>query len=293
MLSSSSYPVNTVWAKKHNSNSNNSNEKNVDENSNNNIQPSSNDPNTAADVASTTPLDVKGNDNISSSGIITPPHVKGNVSSSSSSSGVIPSAQSVFETGTITLPQGVNGFIINIPDEAHHPLTDNKAISVKNAHYIPSDLIVPSSTSIGFIHGDPNHIHSEIIKDSSNGNVVWQTTPVSHPSGSDIKILPPGKYSISDEKYPDMAGTITVQGGIKSTGNLVVGGYFTPTSMLDKFKSEFSAAGFNILSTYDFPVKTVQKDLNGPTTLIIYSTNQPMQDAMSKVAPMLGELPYK
>jgi len=71
----------------------------------------------------------------------------------------IPAAKSVFDTGTMLLSASVSGFIIYIPDESHHPLTDNKTMSLKNAHYIPSNLVIPFGTSIAFVHGDPNHIH--------------------------------------------------------------------------------------------------------------------------------------
>src|ERR1044072_4537238 len=103
----------------------------------------------------------------------------------------IPTAKSVYDTGAMSLPASVSGFIIDIPDESHHPLTDNKTMSLKNAHYIPSTLVIPSGTAIAFVHGDPNHIHSEIVKDTSTGNAVWQTIPVRHPGGSDSKILGP------------------------------------------------------------------------------------------------------
>jgi hypothetical protein len=116
----------------------------------------------------------------------------------------------------MSLPASVSGFIIDIPDEAHHPLTDNKTMSLKNAHYIPSTFVIPSGTAIAFVHGDPNHIHSEIVKDTSTGNAVWQTIPVIHPGGSDTKILGPGSYTISDQKYsPPMSGNITVLGNIR------------------------------------------------------------------------------
>jgi hypothetical protein len=54
-------------------------------------------------------------------------------------------------------------------------------MSLRNARYLPSNLVIPSGTSITFVHGDPNHIHIEIVKYSSTGNVAWQTIPVSHP----------------------------------------------------------------------------------------------------------------
>lgn len=205
----------------------------------------------------------------------------------------IPSAQSVYESGKMQLPSDVNGFIISIPDEGHHPLSDQKTISPNNPHYLPNELIVPSGTSIAFVHGDPNHIHSETLADKTGGNVAWQTTAVKHPDGSDVKVLPPGTYDITDKKYPDMTGTITVSNNEKSSGNLVVGGLFVPTPSLDKYKSDFKNAGLDITSTYDFTSKTVQKDINGPNTLIIYATTQPIQDAISKLSPIIGSLPYK
>ena len=72
------------------------------------------------------------------------------------------------------------------------------------------------------MHGDPNHVHSEIVKDTSTGNVVWQTIPVKHPGDSGTKVLNPGSYTISDQKYSPMSGNITVQGNMQSRGNNLV-----------------------------------------------------------------------
>lgn len=205
----------------------------------------------------------------------------------------IPSAQSVYDSGKMQLSSDVNGFIISIPDEGHHPISDQKTISPNNPHYLPNDLTIPSGTSIAFVHGDPNHIHSETMTDKTGGNVVWQTSAVKHPGGSDVKILPAGTYDITDKKYPDMTGTITVSDNEKSSGNLVAGGLFVPTSSLDKYKTDFKNAGLDVASTYDFTSKTVQKDINGPNTLIIYTTSQPIPDAISKLLPIIDSLPYK
>jgi hypothetical protein len=212
----------------------------------------------------------------------------------------IPTAKSVYSTGAMSLPPSVKGFIVYMPDEAHEPLKENRTISIKNAHYIPSNLVVPVGTSIAFVHGDPNHVHIEIIKGGNNTinseKVVWQTTPVKHPGGSDVKVLPLGSYNISDEKYTPMTGTIRVVDGSKqSTGNnLVVGGIFVPTGSLKEYKSDFAAAGFQILSEYNFLSKVVQKDIAGPTTLLIYSTaNMNMQDSIAKLKPIIESLPYR
>ena len=44
------------------------------------------------------------------------------------SSDSIPTAQSVYDTGVMSLPSSVKGVIVFIPDEAHHPasMTNNK-----------------------------------------------------------------------------------------------------------------------------------------------------------------------
>ncbi len=85
------------------------------------------------------------------------------------------------------------------------------------------------------------------------------------------KVLPAGKYSVTDAKYNWMKGTITVSPSQKSTGNLVVGGFYTPTNQvannkdndggahpgwLGYYKTEFPSNGFKILSLFDFHYAT-------------------------------------
>mgnify|MGYP006264584651 CR=1 FL=1 len=122
-------------------------------------------------------------------------------------------------------------------------------------------------------------MHTEIVTDS-NGNRVWTTNTISHPGATDSKVLPPGSYTITDAKYPSMKGTITVEPNVKSNGNVVTGAIFAPTPSLEKYRSQFQSAGFQIASTFDFTsAVTKQPDISGPTTLIVYSTSQPLDDA--------------
>gem|GEM_PF-4958021 len=205
----------------------------------------------------------------------------------------MPTAKSVFDTGTLSLPSSVKGFLIYIPDEAHHPLSDDKTISLKNANYIPTHLIIPKGTGIAFVHGDPGHIHIELVKDNKTNQVVWQTTPIKHPGGSDTKVLAPGSYSVSDDKYAPMKGSINVDGNVQATGDLTVGGIFVPTNSLAKYKSDFTSAGFQVSSSNDFVSKTSQKDISGPNTLIIYSTHVPIDKAITSIKPIIESLPYR
>ena len=202
-------------------------------------------------------------------------------------------AQSIHDTGKLVVIPSFSGVIISLPDETHHPDTDNKRINPQNGHYLPENLVIPSGTAVAFAHGDPNHVHTEIVTDSS-GNKVWTTTTISHPGATDSKVLPPGTYTITDAKYPPMKGTITVEPNVKSNGNLVTGAIFAPTSSLDKIRSEFQSAGFQIASTFDFTsAVTKQKDLVGPTTLIVYSTSMNMDNAKTALLPILKSLTYK
>jgi hypothetical protein len=210
-----------------------------------------------------------------------------------SESNSIPDAQYVYESGTMSLPASVKSFIIMIPDEAHHPPEDDKTISPKNPNFLPTTLEVLDGTEIAFIHGDPSHTHVEILKDK-DGNVAWETTPVEHPGGSDIKSLSSSgsPYSISDKEFTNMEGQINVSNE-KSTGSLTVGGFFIPTKDLDQYKSEFADAGFDVISDFGFTTESIQKDLAGDNTLLIYSTSQPVKDAIEKLLPLMESLPYE
>ena len=92
-----------------------------------------------------------------------------------------------------------------------------------------------------------------------------------------------------------MKGTVTVEPNVKTSGgNLVTGAIFIPTPLLEQYQSQFQSAGFQISSSFDFTsAVTKQKDLNGPTTLVVYSTSQPLDDAKTKLLPILKSLPYR
>lgn len=202
-------------------------------------------------------------------------------------------AKSIYDTGQLVVIPAFSGVIISLPDETHHFDNENLRISLANGHYLPENLVIPSGTAVAFAHGDPNHVHTEIITDNG-GNRVWTTTTISHPGATDSKILPPGTYTITDAKYSSMKGTITVEPNVKSTGNLVTGAIFAPTTSLQKYISELQSAGFQIASTYDFiSAVTKQRDIAGPTTLILYSTTMNMDSAKTALLPILKSLPYK
>ena len=67
----------------------------------------------------------------------------------------IPNAESVYISESMKIPPSVGTFVILIPNEAHENWSDekHKLITDKNST-IPTNLIVPSGTSIVFLHAD-------------------------------------------------------------------------------------------------------------------------------------------
>jgi hypothetical protein len=135
-------------------------------------------------------------------------------------------------------------------------------------------------------------------------------------NSSEPVVLLTGKYNVIDTKYTWMKGSITVTanqqkqnsiGTRYNTGDLVVGGFYTPTNQvannkdndggvhpgwLGYYKAEFPKTGFTILSQYNFRYATCKYCPGGfwpdqktaDHTLIFFSTQQPLSKALNKLA---------
>ena len=133
--------------------------------------------------------------------------------------------------------------------------------------------------------------------------------------------LPVGKYDVTDINYPWMRGTITVTYNNKnndssgSSSNLIVGGLYTPTNRvannldndggshpgwLGYYTNKFPKNGFSILSKYNFHYATCKYCPGGfwpdqkiaDHTLIVYSTSQPLSEALSNLSRMVWNNVY-
>jgi hypothetical protein len=232
----------------------------------------------------------------------------------------IPSAESVYQSQSMILPPSVRTFIWYVVNEAHENSANerHKYVSDHNPIYIPTNLVVPQGTAITFLDADAPwdtpHPHTINIMDSS-GNMVYTTGKMDYTNSSTPKVLPAGKYSVMDTKYAWMKGNITVSSSQKSTGNLVVGGFYAPTNQvannkdndggvhsgwLGYYKTEFSKNGFTILSEYNFHYATCRYCPGGfwpdqktaDHTLLIYSTDQPILVALTKLSTMVWNNVY-
>jgi hypothetical protein len=147
-------------------------------------------------------------------------------------------AQSVYQSQSMTLPQSVGTFIWYIVDEAHEDAVTerHKYISDHNPIYLPMNLVIHQGTALSFLDADAPwdtpHPHTINIMDSSN-NIVYTTGKLDYTNSSTAKVLPIGQYTIQDTKYPWMNGKLTVVSNPqKSVGNLIMGGFYTPTNQV-------------------------------------------------------------
>jgi Cupredoxin-like domain len=242
---------------------------------------------------------------------------------------LIPNAESVFKSESMTLPSSLpaaeeNAIVmVFIPNEAHESLEDerHKLITNHNPYFIPTNLVIPQGTAISFINADapwdtPNP-HTIYIKDS-NGETVYSTEVLQYTNSSEPKVLDVGKYTMIDSENEFMKGTITVttvQKPISSSSSLIVGGFYTPTNQVENkednngvfhpgwlnyYKEEFPKNGFNILSEYNFnyaicdycPGGYWPDNKAGDHTLIIYTTDQPFSVAVDKLQKMIKDNVY-
>lgn len=233
----------------------------------------------------------------------------------------IPSAESVYANQSLSVPSSVKTFVWYIVDEAHENLDNgmHKHVSDHNPIYLPTDLILQQGTSLVLLDADAPwdtpHPHSINII-NGGGNVVYTTGKLDYTNSSAPTVLPLGEYSIVDTKYKWMVGHVTViPNQQKTTGDLIAGGFYTPTNeVADKtdnvggvhpgwlgyYKSEFPRNGFDILSTFNFHYATCSYCPNGywpdqkaaDHTLLIYSTNQPLSDALNKLSKFVWDNVY-
>ena len=239
----------------------------------------------------------------------------------SSNSDSIPTAEVVHSTESMKVPPSVGTFVTLIPNEAHENWSDekHKLITDKNSYYVPTNLIIPNGTAIVFLHADapwdtPNP-HTIEIQDST-GSALYSTGQLDYTSSSAPIILPsPGTYDVIDQSYDTKEAKITVLDNETSNGNLILGGFYTPTNQVENtrdndgvshpgslqyYKEAFNNDGFDILSEYNFTYATCDycpgeywpDNKSGEHTLLIYSTQQPLSVAFDKLGKLVKDNVY-
>jgi hypothetical protein len=232
----------------------------------------------------------------------------------------IPTGESVYKSESMTLPTSVGSFIILIANEAHESWQDekHKLITDKNPYYIPKVLVIPEGTNITFLDADAPwdtpHPQTIEVTDNKDGNIVYTTGILDYTNSSEPITLPVGNYTIVNSEYEAEEGTIAVTNQ-KSNGNLVVGGFYTPSHQVENnkdndggthpgslqyYRTEFPKNDLRILSEYNFtyaacdycPGKYWPDNKTDNHTLIIFETEQPLSDTLAKLKKMIRDNVY-
>ena len=242
-----------------------------------------------------------------------------NLNNSATAPVTTPTAESVYQSESMELPPSIGSFIILIANEAHESWQDerHKLITDKNSYYIPKNLRIPQGTTLSFLNADapwdtPHPQTIEIIKDGEE--TVYSTGVLEYTNSSLPTVLPVGNYTIVNTEYEATEGTISVTRE-KSNGNLVVGGFYTPSVQVENnrdndggvhpgslkyYRAEFPKNGFQILSEYNFTYGTCDycpgeywpDNKTDNHTLIIFATEQPLSDALVKLKKLVKDNVY-
>jgi len=246
-------------------------------------------------------------------------------------SSVIPSAESIHTTERLELPPNVDAFVMLIVNEAHESWEEEpyKLITDKNAYYIPSNLVIHEGTKLTFLNADapwdtphPHNIELVNVPDNENigdGEPVYTTGILNYTNGSEPVILPVGTYSIMNTEYDTKKGTtITVLENSQNMNNsnrLVIGGFYTPTNQVENnrdndgnphpgslayYRQAFSENGFKILSEHNFSYATCDycpgeywpDNKAADHTLVIFGTEQPLEQALDKLEELVKDNVY-
>ena len=238
------------------------------------------------------------------------------------SNSTIPTAEVIHTSESMKIPSSVQTFVILIPNEAHENWSDekHKLITDKNAYFVPTSLIIPKGTGILFLDADAPwdtpHPHTIELQDGT-GNVVYSTGQLDYTNSSNPTILEiPGTYDIVDKSYDTKGANITVLDNETSRGgDLILGGFYTTTNQVENtddndgvshpgslqyYRDAFSKEGFDILNEYNFTYATCDycpgeywpDNKSGEHTLFIYSTQQPLMEALEKLGKLVKDNVY-
>ena len=232
----------------------------------------------------------------------------------------IPNAESVHISESMKIPSSVGTFVILIANEAHENWSDekHKLITDKNSYYVPTNLAIANGTAIVFLNADAPwdtpHPHTIEIEDNT-GDIVYSTRQLDYTNSSTTTTLSPGVYSVMNNDYETKDATITVLANETSSGNLILGAFYTSTNQVENiedndgvshpgslqyFREEFNSNGFDILSEHDFTYATCDycpggfwpDNKAGEHTLLIFSTEQPIAEALDKLEEFVMDNVY-
>ncbi len=210
--------------------------------------------------------------------------------------GSLPSAESVFNTETFTVPHHVSHFILINPTHSHHD-TSSSWISSTNGLYLPTDLMISQNTAVTLLAWDDHGMHQLQAKRADNAAIEWTTSglAVKQYSSPPHTFSAATKYNIQDiydapgYNYDNshIKGTITTQSSTVTPDGTIVGAIYVPQNF---DRSMITSKGLTIESEYNF--HKVWKHLPYDNTLVIYSSKQSLTNTLADLQALIDEIGY-
>ena len=236
-----------------------------------------------------------------------------NISSSSSDGDNLQpniSAESIFNTKTMTLGNNVKNLVILIPNEGHHAAGEDNEARFLDQHFVPENTVVSTGTTVQWFNGDAGHERTIDVKGPNDDTVFNTGEIVDSQASPSFTFSNPGVFNYEAEGDPGvtMTGSVTVgnvQSPVTSSSTSAstssnsssidtVGILMVPTQDIDDYISQITDAGITVDNTYDFKdLRGGQQGTGDTQTLIVWTTSgKDLGETLSSLSELSADLPY-
>ncbi|MDF0681833.1 MAG: hypothetical protein P0116_12805 [Candidatus Nitrosocosmicus sp.] len=235
-----------------------------------------------------------------------------NISSSGDGDNFQPniSAESIFNTKTMTLGNNVKNLVILIPNEGHHAAGEDNEARFLDQHFVPENAVVNTGTTVEWFNGDAGHERTIAVKDTDGTASLFNTGEIVDSQASNpFTFSNPGVFNYEAEGDPGvtMTGSVTVDdiqspvtASSSSTSNSnsgtidTVGILMVPTQDIDSYIGQITSAGITVDNTYDFKdLRGGQEGTGDTQTLIVWTTaGKDLTETLSSLSELSADLPY-
>jgi hypothetical protein len=205
----------------------------------------------------------------------------------------LPSAEDVWQNETFYVPSNVSNFIMLIPNEGHHA-NQEEQLSPRNGIFLPTHIVMSKDATLSVLNDDNGHCHTIWVTRIEDGGIMAQTEfiPPGNATVSPITMNSTGSFKLSDPSEPVMQSTIFVYGNDEPPAeNVTVGAIYVPNQDLADYKKMLLDADFSIESEYDFQWDNTNNEVK-EHTLLIYSTKDPLENALRELSLIAQKTPY-
>jgi plastocyanin len=221
------------------------------------------------------------------------------------------SAESIFNTKTMTLGNNVKNLVILIPNEGHHAAGEDNEARFLDQHFVPENVVINTGTSVQWFNGDAGHERIIDVKDAS-GNTVFNTGEIvdsqasppftfsntgvfNYEAEGDPGVTMTGSVTVDNIQSPVVSSSSSSSTTTSNSSNIdTVGILMVPTQDIDDYISQITGAGITVDNTFDFKdLRGGQEGTGDTQTLVVWTTGgKDLGETLSFLSGLSSELPY-